>query len=450
MPIIITRVFMREQERKRKTNPLIGKKHYVTFNENDCIGSGGNGRVYSVVSLVDKEKCTPINVERNFVVKFLTNTDEERITRFKNEISFLLDKKENLTNVVTIEDYSEDYSWYLMKEYKPLSSLSRIPFVEKIKTLIDIANAIESIHMLDGKHAHRDIKPSNILIDNNGTALLADFGCVFMDNDEQITNSGENLGPVLIRPPELYSRHHSDKTDYKKSDVYLFAKTCWMFLKNDKGGFAGEYNPSRTDIYLKNTFGVDTLEPIQELIILSTKDNCEDRITIKECIIYLQKQLEVCRGLIKKDELIKLVNKEKIYEAISTNSPTKNSFGNASSVCNAFLNNLSKGTNITIVSKTKKEAKSLLFDSFRQSQSQTYEIAVVPGSSFINKIIFGIENIEYDYGKGQVVVNCSQSLHNEQFDDQGFMSQTAYLNEENEIVISIRFSLGGISRDVLL
>lgn len=76
------------------------------------------------------------------------------------------------------------------------------------------------------------------------------------------------------------------------SDVYLFAKVLWMTLKGDNIGFRGQYQRGDVQIFLnKENFGdVITLEPIHKLIEQATFEDMNKRISIHQCIDYLELQ----------------------------------------------------------------------------------------------------------------------------------------------------------------
>ncbi len=59
---------------------------------------------------------------------------------------------------------------------------------------------------LDYAHAHgcvhRDIKPSNLLVERSGRVWVADFGLAKVDNDENLTLTGDLLGTLRYAAPE--------------------------------------------------------------------------------------------------------------------------------------------------------------------------------------------------------------------------------------------------------
>lgn len=160
--------------------------------------------------------------------------------------------------------------------------------------------------------AHRDIKPENILM-MNSQIYLSDYGLVWIDGEESLTHLAERLGPIKIMPPELDVQEDIRKCDYKKSDVYLFAKVLWMYLKRDKYGFKGPYDRSSKQIYLLSSeFGCITLEPLHKLLQEATKDNWEDRPDITVCMRYIHHQIMILEETMPQN----LLEKYKLYEGI--------------------------------------------------------------------------------------------------------------------------------------
>lgn len=115
----------------------------------------------------------------------------------------------------------------------------------------------------------------------------------------------------LIFALEFYS-----KLDYRRSDVYLFAKTCWMYIKRNSEGFMGEYR--RNDrIALCPQKQCKTFEPLHEMMERVTVSDINRRdITIDECIDYLKIQMKIVDGAIQRNVLQKMISKENNSRAI--------------------------------------------------------------------------------------------------------------------------------------
>lgn len=159
----------------------------------------------------------------------------------------------------------------------------------KIVDMLQLARIIQCIHERNG--AHRDIKPENLLILDD-RLVLSDFGLYWGIEEERLTEFNERIGPYKIMPPELENVQTDLDLDFRPSDVYLFAKVLWMTLKGDNIGFRGQYQRGDVQIFLnKEVFGdVITLEPIHKLIEQATFEDMNKRISIHQCIDYLELQ----------------------------------------------------------------------------------------------------------------------------------------------------------------
>ena len=331
---------------KESVQKMNGRKKYVGelysfYRENRSIGSGGNGAVYNVELLSNNGFEFPI------VAKFFEyegRDKEKRYKRFKNEIMALNELKD-ITGVMKIIDkkcpqhvpQSKEEAWYLMPKAKPYKPTRTSNLYDKIIDMLQLAQIIKCIH--DRKGAHRDIKPENILI-LDGRIVLSDFGLYWVIDEERLTNLNERIGPYKIMPPELENVHTDLNLDFRPSDVYLFAKVLWMALMGDNIGFRGQYQRGDVQIFLnKENFGdIITLEPIHKLIEEATFEEMDKRISIHQCIDYLELQRKLLndreRELISNELISQLLYDEYCKMVVECAEPDEMIYEDASTIFN--------------------------------------------------------------------------------------------------------------------
>ena len=126
-------------------------------------------------------------------------------------------------NIVTIHDAGKDRDiYYIVMEYVEGRALSELIATEApldYKRCIRIAKQVASALSLAHRNniIHRDVKPHNILITNDGTAKITDFGIAKAVSDGTIINdSGIIMGSVHYFSPEQSRGQYVDE----KSDIY--------------------------------------------------------------------------------------------------------------------------------------------------------------------------------------------------------------------------------------
>ena len=292
------------------------------------IGKGGNGCVYLLdgrrkttcvvkVFMVDK----PISKEK--LTRRYKRFCKEVVTQHKlgNEIDGVLPVIDYCIN----DDYSKEYpSWFVMPRAEKFQVHRNENIENKLYQMKELGKIIQKLHIF--KIAHRDIKPSNILLVNN-KIYLSDFGLVWLDEEEHITLRGEKVGPSRIIPPELCEIDELARCDYRKSDVYLFAKVLWMYIKGDRFGFYGPYYRCASQIVLScHEYEINTFEPLHELMEKATKDNWQERIDIGECLRLIEHQIMIINGTSESELLDKYRRREILNKIDASVKPNYNVF----------------------------------------------------------------------------------------------------------------------------
>jgi tetratricopeptide (TPR) repeat protein len=72
---------------------------------------------------------------------------------------------------------------------------------------------------------HRDIKPANLLLDNQGTAWITDFGLAKLAEQDDLTGSGGVVGTLRYMAPEQWEGEPDSR-----SDIYMLGLTLYELL----------------------------------------------------------------------------------------------------------------------------------------------------------------------------------------------------------------------------
>ena len=88
---------------------------------------------------------------------------------------------------------------------------------------VQVAEALEHAHKQGV--LHRDVKPSNLLLDNGGTVWVTDFGLAKVEDQPNLTHTGDILGTLRYMPPEAF-----DGRADQRGDVYSLGLTLYELL----------------------------------------------------------------------------------------------------------------------------------------------------------------------------------------------------------------------------
>nr|XP_048330647.1 rust resistance kinase Lr10-like [Ziziphus jujuba var. spinosa] len=204
----------------------------ITNQFEDKLGEGAHGSVF-------KGK---LSNDILVAVKMLNNSTGNG-EDFVNEVSTI--GRIHHVNVVRLVGFCADgFRRALVYEFLPNGSLQKhIASIDQGKkcslnweTMQDItlgiANGVEYLHQgCDQRILHFDIKPNNVLLDNDFTPKISDFGLAKLcSKDQSLVSMTTARGTLGYIAPEVFSRNFGNVS--YKSDVYSFG----MLLLEMVGG----------------------------------------------------------------------------------------------------------------------------------------------------------------------------------------------------------------------
>ena len=178
------------------------------------LGTGSTGIVFQV----KKDNA-------NYALKILRSDLAPEMHQLQRGGQFLSEAKILSTmkhpNIVEIYDYgfSDNYMPYILMEYikgKPLTNIIKnksVGIKDRIKIFTQMCKAIGFIHK--NKILHRDIKPGNIMIADDLSVKLTDFGLAHIIDTHNSSTENQIVGSPAYMSPEAFDKnitvdHHSD------------------------------------------------------------------------------------------------------------------------------------------------------------------------------------------------------------------------------------------------
>jgi tetratricopeptide (TPR) repeat protein len=113
--------------------------------------------------------------------------------------------------------------------FDPQSSILHPPasFFRTVAELgIQAAEALEHAHRLG--IVHRDIKPANLILDNEGKLWVTDFGLAMVQNNVELTVTGDLVGTLRYMSPEQATAQRGLLD--QRTDIYSLGATLYELL----------------------------------------------------------------------------------------------------------------------------------------------------------------------------------------------------------------------------
>ncbi|NQV73240.1 protein kinase, partial [bacterium] len=224
---------------------LIGQM-VAQYRISDFLGGGGMGMVY---------RAEDTRLGRKAALKFLPvsmGRDPEAKERFLREAraASALDHP----NICTIFEIGEDagrsfiaMALYEGKTFEQLVSRGPLDIEQSVNWAVEVCSGLASAH---GKGIiHRDIKPANIIVTDEGSTKILDFGLAKSDNAAVVTQEGMVLGTAAYMSPE----QATGKTVDHRTDIWSTGAVLYEMLSGSRP-FPGQYPQAVL-------YGINNLDP---------------------------------------------------------------------------------------------------------------------------------------------------------------------------------------------
>ncbi|MDD5791194.1 MAG: Stk1 family PASTA domain-containing Ser/Thr kinase [Erysipelotrichaceae bacterium] len=250
----------------------IGKRYQVI----KLIGRGGMADVYLALDTI---------LNREVAIKVLKtdmSSDPVALERFKREAgSATCLSHPNIVDVYDVGDDEDKH--YIVMEYVKGCTLKQlihkrgaIPYKEAVWLMKQLTGALMEAHR--NGIIHRDIKSQNVLIKDDGTVKMADFGIALANDAIQITSKDSVLGSVHYLAPELVKGGQATM----QSDIYSLGIVFYELLTGDVP-FKGDTPAQVALAHIKSiipsvrSINPDIPQSVENILLLSTAKSPDNR-----------------------------------------------------------------------------------------------------------------------------------------------------------------------------
>ncbi|XP_047217322.1 TGF-beta receptor type-2 isoform X2 [Girardinichthys multiradiatus] len=190
----------------------------------------------------------------------------EEYASWKNEKDIFSNtdlRHENILHFLTAEERKEEKQYWLITAFHPRGNLQEyltrhVISWEELQTLSSsLANGVAHLHsdwLACGRPkvpiVHRDLKSSNILVKNDMTCCICDFGLALcLDSSlsvDDLANSGQVGTARYMAPEVLEARLNLENIEsFKQTDIYSMALVLWEITSRCKIiGEVKDYEPA--------------------------------------------------------------------------------------------------------------------------------------------------------------------------------------------------------------
>lgn len=196
-----------------------------------CLGEGSFGKVYQVSD----------NTGNRYALKILKmwevpkNLQDKIMARFDMEY-----ETGRIDSPYLVHSYDHGIisgNPYILMEFCPNGDLSHLPpSTDWNRVAHEVLFGLGALHR-NGK-VHRDLKPENVLLKDDGTSALTDFG-ISGDRNHRVTVMGndgipmQKFGTYAFMPPEQLNPEKGEATVLPTTDIFSFGVMLFLLLTGE-------------------------------------------------------------------------------------------------------------------------------------------------------------------------------------------------------------------------
>ncbi len=203
------------------------------------IDSGAMGAVYEGIDSLINRKVAIKVIKKNLVDSAEYADYSKRFHQEAQAIGQL-----HHSNITAVIEYGEDKGEaFIAMTYAEGRNLKNYFDKHEKFSLESVCDLMEQLlDALSFTHKrniyHRDIKPANIIVDDDGSLMITDFGIARLENSE-LTQAGAIIGTISYMAPEQLVGERVDG----RADIYASGVILYQFLTGEKP-FTGSTAPS--------------------------------------------------------------------------------------------------------------------------------------------------------------------------------------------------------------
>ena len=263
----------------------------------DHLGTGGMATVWLGYDTI---------LDRKVAIKTfkIDANDEGAVKRFNREAKAVTSLSHpNIVSIYDVENEGDFY--YLILEYVEGMTLKdymiknpRIP----IETIVHIAKQIAAglSHAHQNGIIHRDIKPQNILMDENLTCKITDFGIARAYGDTTLTQTNQMLGTVYyLSPEQARGNVATAQSDIYSLGILIFEMITGQIPFKGESAVAIALKHLQEELPEIDKYRENVPQSVKNIVLQATMKNPNER--------YISSK-ELC------DDLSTVLNPERLYE----------------------------------------------------------------------------------------------------------------------------------------